>query len=87
MVGLCLLRNGPLNSIGALAGDIFINNALNGAVEIIAFLVCPYLMEMKMIGRRGCLAGTLILAGVSCLGAMLLAEFGKSEIGKWLGWF
>lgn len=87
MVGLCLLRNGPLNSIGALAGDIFINNALNGAVEIIAFLVCPYLMEMKMIGRRGCLAGTLILAGVSCLGAILLAEFGKPEIGKWLGWF
>ena len=40
-----------------------------------------------MIGRRGCLAGTLVLAGVSCLGAMLLTEFGKPEVGKWLGWF
>ena len=76
-----------LNSKGALAGDIFVNNALNGAVEIVAFLVCPYLMEMKLIGRRGCLAGTLIMAGVSCLGAMLLAEFGMPEIGKWLGRF
>ena len=35
-----------------------------------------------MIGRRGCLAGTLVLAGVSCLGAMLLTEFGKPEVGK-----
>ena len=54
------------------AGNIFINNALSGGLEIISFLITPVLMERKSIGRNRCLRGTLLISGLSCIIALIL---------------
>ena len=41
-------------------------------MEIISFLITPVLMERKSIGRNGCLRGTLLISGLSCLIALIL---------------
>ncbi|GIY89893.1 organic cation transporter protein [Caerostris extrusa] len=48
-----------------LAGDPFVNFAVYGAVEIPAYIVTPFLIQLK--GRKYPLAFSLTVAGISCL--------------------
>ena len=51
---------------GALHGDIYINAFVSGALEIPAYIVCVFMMNSKLLGRRwtGCLG--LVGSGISC---------------------
>ena len=37
-------------NIGSLPGDIFTNNVINGAVELVAYILCGALLDR--LGRR-----------------------------------
>jgi len=50
---------------GSLYGDIFINTFIAGAVDIPAFLLCMFLMQWKLTGRKGTGCLGLIGAGIS----------------------
>ncbi|XP_076805151.1 solute carrier family 22 member 15-like isoform X1 [Clavelina lepadiformis] len=53
-----------LNS-GALAGNIYVNHALGGAMDIIAISLC--IVAISKFGCRNCTVMTLVLCGLSCL--------------------
>merc|ERR1719277_397446 len=65
-------------SLGAsnLAGDIFINSALLGLVEIPAFFVCMWSINYKHIGRRISVAGFFLIAGIFCLASVPVLHIG-----------
>uniref|UniRef100_H2XXG9 Major facilitator superfamily (MFS) profile domain-containing protein n=1 Tax=Ciona intestinalis TaxID=7719 RepID=H2XXG9_CIOIN len=50
---------------GALAGDIFVNNALNGVMEIAAYVIVIAFMDIT--GRRFMLTAMLVLASASLI--------------------
>lgn len=58
-----------LNAV-SLSGDQYVNFILSGLVEIPANLLAIWLQEAA--GRRGSLAGTLIVAGGSCLAFLVI---------------
>ncbi|XP_034231093.1 organic cation transporter protein-like isoform X2 [Thrips palmi] len=53
-----------------LSGDQYVNFILSGLVEIPANMLALWLQEAA--GRRGSLAGTLIVAGASCLAFLVI---------------
>lgn len=50
---------------GALAGSVFVNTFIAGAVEIPANLLCIVCMNWRYLGRRWTCGLSLILAGLS----------------------
>ena len=60
---------------GSLSGDIFSNNLINGAFEIAARIVTPFLLEWKVFGRRNSLILMFFICGASCLLSLVLKEF------------
>lgn len=58
-----------LNAV-TLSGDQYVNFILSGLVEIPANLLALWLQEAA--GRRGTLAGTLMVAGGSCLAFLVI---------------
>lgn len=60
---------------GSLSGDIFTNNLINGAFEIAARIVTPFLLEWKVFGRRNSLILMFFICGASCLLSLVLKEF------------
>jgi len=62
---------------GALAGDIFLNNALNGALEIPALLISVYLLNK--IGRKTTLSLAYFIAGFGLLISLISLEFSDSK--------
>jgi len=63
----------------SLEGSVFLNNTINGAVEIAsyAFLI----LFMERLGRRIMLAGSLAIAGVSLLASTICINVGKGNDG------
>jgi hypothetical protein len=55
---------------GDLPGDIFVNNVINGAVEVAAYVASFFLLNV--LGRRMLTAGPLLFSGVCMIGGMLL---------------
>lgn len=53
---------GVMLNVSSWAGDVFVNNAIGGAVEIPAYLICVPLLYW---GRRNSLALMLCLAGIT----------------------
>ena len=53
----------------ALAGSVFLNNTINGAVEIVSYIFL--ILFMERLGRRVMLSFTLGLAGVSLLASTI----------------
>ena len=49
---------------GALSGDIFANNALNGAFDMISKVIAPILLQTSFLKRRGSLASMFFIGGV-----------------------
>lgn len=58
---------------GDLPGDIFVNNVINGAVEVAAYVASFFLLNV--LGRRMLTAGPLLFSGVCMIGGMLLVQF------------
>lgn len=73
-------------SAGSLPGNIFVNNVINGFVELVAYILCAALLDK--LGRRLLMAGPLVFGGGACLAAMVLQNFigGDTaiEISRWL---
>ena len=67
-------------NVQSLAGDLYVNNAINGAVELLAYILCCVLLNI--LGRRLMLSGMMIGGGVACIGAMLLIEFQTPDKSK-----
>lgn len=71
---------------GDLPGDIYVNNVINGVVEVAAY-VCAFFL-LNVLGRRMLTAGPLLLSGVCMIVGMLLKEFVGGEMAsqtfRWL---
>jgi len=61
---------------GALHGDVYINAFVSGALEIPAYIVCVFMMNSKLLGRRwtGCLG--LVGSGISCFLCIPMIVYG-----------
>jgi len=57
---------------GSLSGNIFINNALNGCIELVAYFFVQYTIDI--LGRRVLLCSMFTLQGVSCILSTVLTE-------------
>ena len=56
----------PVNA-GTLAGDIFLNTALLGLVEIPSGIVCFIAMKSRFLGRKKTIAFPSFLGGIACI--------------------
>nr|XP_039260364.1 organic cation transporter protein-like [Styela clava] len=70
---ISLMYYGLSLNAGSLSGNIFLNNALNGVMEIFGYFIVVALMDR--IGRRILLSGAYLLGGCACIGSMLCAQF------------
>ncbi|XP_078493967.1 organic cation transporter protein-like [Ciona intestinalis] len=64
---------------GALAGDIFVNNTLNGVMEIGSYVFCILLMDR--IGRRILLSGMMFLSGIGLIISLVVNEYKGANQG------
>uniref|UniRef100_H2XQ74 Major facilitator superfamily (MFS) profile domain-containing protein n=1 Tax=Ciona intestinalis TaxID=7719 RepID=H2XQ74_CIOIN len=62
---------------GALAGDIFVNNALNGVMEIAAYVIVIAFMDIT--GRRFMLTAMLVLASASLICSTIVNEYAYED--------
>jgi len=62
---------------GALHGDIYVNAFVSGALEIPAYIICVFMMNSKLLGRRwtGCLG--LVGSGISCFLCIPMIVYGQ----------
>merc|ERR1712136_31224 len=73
-----LVYYGVSLNAGSLPGNLYVNNVLNGCVEIASYILC--ILTMDRLGRRMTLSGSLFIAGFSLLISMIILEFaGDSE--------
>ena len=63
-----------------LSGDDFLNNALNGMVEFIAYFIV--IVTMDKIGRKPLLVGCLLLGGIACLAATIVSQYNDNNKRK-----
>ena len=71
--------------VADLSGNLYINNAISGAVELAGYFIC--IIFMDIIGRKWMTSGFMIFGGISCLGAMLLDEYGPNDDTNWMNEF
>ena len=70
-------------NVDSLAGNLYVNNVINGAVELLAYIMCIALLDR--LGRKLMLGGLMIGGGAICIASMLLTEFGLDENGEEIG--
>nr|CAB3266150.1 organic cation transporter protein-like [Phallusia mammillata] len=58
---------------GSLAGDIFVNNTLNGVFEFASYVFCW--LTLDRIGRRRLLSGMYFVSGVGLLASVIVNEY------------
>ena len=66
-------------NVAALSGNLYVNNVINGAVELVAYLMCIALLDI--LGRRFLLSGLMITGGAVCIISMVLREFATDDTG------
>ncbi|KAL0276166.1 UNVERIFIED_CONTAM: hypothetical protein PYX00_003790 [Menopon gallinae] len=71
--GLCFF--GLAQYMGQIGGNIFLNVAISGLIELPGALTCTFLMERY--GRRLTVMGSNLLSGVACLLIMAVPEGGS----------
>ncbi|XP_078481830.1 organic cation transporter-like protein [Ciona intestinalis] len=62
---------------GALAGDIFLNNALNGILEIVGYVFVQ--LTMDRWGRKFLLSFMMIMQGSACIISTVLSELANDN--------
>jgi len=62
---------------GNLSGNIFVNNALNGCVEIVAYIFVQF--TINRLGRRVLLSSMFFLQTVSCVLSIVLSELSNGN--------
>ena len=67
-------------NVAALSGNLYVNNVINGAVELVAYILCVFLLDI--LGRRLMLSGLMITGGAVCIISMVLREFATDDTGK-----
>ena len=61
---------------GNLAGSILMNNFYNGLLEFTSYLILPYLIDWKRIGRKYGTVVTMSIGAIGCIGAgIFVIEF------------
>ena len=74
-----LVYYGLSYNVDSLSGNLYTNNAINGFVELIAYVLVLFLLDIT--GRRILLGGLMIFGGLACLGAMICFEIATSSEG------
>ena len=73
-------------SAGDLPGNIYVNNVINGLVEVAAYVVTFF--SLNSLGRRALTAGPLLFSGVCMIFGMLLTQYVTAdwapEVFRWL---
>ncbi|KAE8590825.1 hypothetical protein XENTR_v10018219 [Xenopus tropicalis] len=69
-----LVYYGLTLNAGELKGNLYLNVALYGLVEVPAFPLCLYFIEKSWSGRRKATAGFLGFAGFACIFTIFLPE-------------
>ncbi|XP_071987460.1 solute carrier family 22 member 15-like isoform X1 [Engystomops pustulosus] len=69
-----LVYYGLTLNAGELKGNLYVNVALYGLVEVPAFPLCLFFIEKSWSGRGKSTAGFLVFAGLSCMFTMFLPE-------------
>ena len=69
---------------GNLPGSDIFNNFMNGIFEFPAYVIFPFLIDWKILGRNGTSGLFLILGGLFCLASTLCLEFQSCEEGDFL---
>ncbi|XP_044276348.1 solute carrier family 22 member 15-like isoform X2 [Varanus komodoensis] len=67
-----LVYYGLTLNAGELGGNLYLNVALSGLVEVPAFPLCMFFIEKSWSGRRRSTTAFLIFAGLSCIFTMCL---------------
>ncbi|XP_064001276.1 solute carrier family 22 member 15-like isoform X2 [Pogoniulus pusillus] len=67
-----LVYYGLTLNAGELRGNLYLNVALSGLVEVPAFPLCMFFIEKSWSGRRKTMTCFLIFAGLACVFTMLL---------------
>ncbi|XP_040218083.1 solute carrier family 22 member 15-like isoform X2 [Rana temporaria] len=69
-----LVYYGLTLNAGDLKGNLYLNVALSGLVEVPAFPLCLFFIEKSWSGRGKSTAGFLMFAGLACIFTMFLPE-------------
>ncbi|XP_033004825.1 solute carrier family 22 member 15-like isoform X1 [Lacerta agilis] len=69
-----LVYYGLTLNAGELGGNLYLNVALSGLVEVPAFPLCMFFIEKSWSGRRKSTTAFLIFSGLACIFTMLLPE-------------
>ncbi|KAG8435248.1 hypothetical protein GDO86_013266 [Hymenochirus boettgeri] len=69
-----LVYYGLTLNAGELKGNLYLNVALSGLVEVPAFPLCLYFIEKSWCGRGRATSGFLVFAGLGCIFTMFLPE-------------
>ncbi|XP_075072539.1 solute carrier family 22 member 15-like isoform X2 [Mixophyes fleayi] len=69
-----LVYYGLTLNAGELKGNLYVNVALYGLVEVPAFPLCLFFIEKSWCGRGKSTAGFLVFAGLACIFTMFLPE-------------
>ncbi|NP_001079621.1 solute carrier family 22 member 15-like [Xenopus laevis] len=69
-----LVYYGLTLNAGELKGNLYLNVALYGLVEVPAFPLCLYFIEKSWSGRRRATAGFLVFAGFACIFTIFVPE-------------
>jgi len=67
-----LVYYGVSLNAGSLAGDLFLNNTLNGVMEMASYVAAAFLLDR--IGRRYTLSGGFFVASVGLIVSLVLVE-------------
>ena len=79
---ITLVYYGLSLNVESLSGNMYTNNAINGFVELLSYVMCMFCLNR--IGRRWMTSGLMIIGGVACLSALVLNEYGIKENTVWM---
>lgn len=64
-------------NVASFAGSIYVNNTINGAVELVSYILVGFTLDK--FGRRWITGGFMIFGGIACLVCMALEEAARKS--------